>query len=65
MERSLIEQIKEGIYFGTISKLDILEAIVQAEEDLEKDKVKQCKHEYIYQADDYGYYKCRKCGIMK
>lgn len=65
MRPSLLEQIREGIYFGTILENDVLEVIELAKNDIQKDIKNKCEHSYIFVTEGYGYEKCSKCGVLK
>lgn len=61
----ILQQIKQGIYHGTLNKDDVLEMIRIAEENILKDKENECNHNYVYVTEGYGFERCSKCYKIK
>lgn len=61
----ILEQIKQDVYHGRITREQVYEAVNDALLDIEKDVQEKCEHNFQYQAGGYGYDKCIKCGKWK
>ncbi|MFH1827712.1 MAG: hypothetical protein ABH824_00460 [Nanoarchaeota archaeon] len=64
-KEELLKEITKGIYRGDIYSSEIVDAIKEAKDKIEKEQQDKCKHTFVFYNNPYGYDCCSKCGKRK